>query len=258
MMKNWNQVNAKIFTVFILVHVITFYCLTHVTFKIEYLYYALGMYFFRWAAFTCCLHRYFAHRVCKTTRIFQFFLDLWGTLLMIRGPLTFSSGHRLHHQKSDTPEDLHSIHHHHPLYAYLGWVISKRYDENKIGLIKDLQKFPELYYLNKFYYVPNLILLYIFYRYGNFAVMTWAGLVSILMTWHMAFSVTILFHKWGVQNYQTNDHSRNSFFLNLFTLGEGWHNNHHFNMNSARLGHKWWQIDPGYWILWCFEKVGLV
>lgn len=254
----WKQINIRILLIFIIVHAITLYCLLSVTFHIEYLYYAIGMYFFRWAAFTCCLHRYFSHRVCKTSRSFQFLLGLWGTFSMIRGPLTFASGHRLHHKYSDTPNDLHSIHRHHPLYAYLGWVINKGYNENKIGLVNDLKKYPELYYLNKYYYIPNLLLLYALYNSGGLAIMTWAGLVSILMTWHMAFSMTILFHKWGVQDYKTNDQSRNSFFLNLFTLGEGWHNNHHYNMSSASMGHKWWQIDPGYWVFWCLEKLGLV
>ena len=33
------------------------------------------------------------------------------------------------------------------------------------------------------------------------------------------------------------------------TLGEGWHNNHHFYMSSTRQGVQWWQIDITYYIL---------
>ena len=32
-------------------------------------------------------------------------------------------------------------------------------------------------------------------------------------------------------------------------MGEGWHNNHHHFMSSARLGFKWWEIDVGYYLL---------
>lgn len=254
----WRQINKRILAIFVLVHIVTLYFMISIPFNIYYLYYAIGMYFFRWAAFTCCLHRYFAHRVCKTSRLFQFLLGLWGTFSMIRGPLTFASGHRLHHKYSDTPQDLHSIHQQPPLYAYLGWIINKNYDENKIGLVNDLKKYPELVYLNRFYFVPNLLLIYALYTFGNLAVMTWAGLVSVLITWHMAFTMTILLHKFGVQVYPTNDQSRNSFLLNIFILGEGWHNNHHQKMNCASMGHQWWQLDPGYWIFWLLEKTGLV
>lgn len=255
---SWEQVNKRIFITFILVHLITLYLILTVPFIIEYLYFSIGAFYFRWAMLTCFFHRYFAHRVCKTSRIFQFVMGVFGTLSMVRGPLTFASGHRLHHRKADTEHDLHSIHKQSFFYSYLGWVINKDYDENKIGHISDLMKFPELRYLTKYYYVPNLILLYVIYHFFGIGVMTWAGLVSIIFNWHVAFSTTILFHVIGAREYNTNDKSRNSFLLNLLTLGEGWHNNHHHNMNSARIGHKWWQLDPGFWLFWVLEKFGLV
>jgi len=255
---SWAQVNKRILVIFILVHLITLYLVLTVPFKVEYLYFAIGMFYLRWAVLSCFFHRYFAHRVCKTSRFFQFLMGLFGTLSMVRGPLTFASGHRLHHHKADTEGDLHSIHQQSVFYSYLGWVINKGYDENTIGRINDLKKYPELCYLTRFYYTPNLILLYVIYHFFGLGVMTWAGLVSIIFNWHIAFSTTILFHVVGGRDYDTKDKSRNSFLLNLLTLGEGWHNNHHHNMSSARIGHKWWQIDPGFWLFWVFEKLGLV
>lgn len=252
------QINKKIFTIFILVHVVTLYLIFNLPFKIEYIYMAIGMFYFRWAMLSFCFHRFFSHRVCKTSRILQFILGLIGTLSMVRGPITFAAGHRLHHREADTERDIHSIHQQSVFYAYLGWVINKDYDERIIGGIHDLNKYPELRYLTKFYYVPNIILLYAMFYFWGLGVMAWAGLVSILINWHVAFSTTILFHYIGNRDYDTNDKSRNSFLLNLLTLGEGWHNNHHYNMHSARLGHKWWQIDPGFWFFWLLEKTGLI
>ena len=254
----WSQINKKMFIIFNLVHVITLYLIVTLPFKAEYILMAVGVFYFRWAMLSFSFHRYFAHRVCKTSRGFQFVLALFGTLSMVRGPLTFAAGHRLHHREADTEHDLHSIHAHSFMYTYLGWVMNTDYDETKIGNVKDLARFPELRYLTKYYYVPNLIVLYFTYAFFGLGVMTWAGLVSVLLTWHIAFCTTILFHYMGSRDYDTKDHSRNSFILNLFTLGEGWHNNHHYNMNSARMGHKWWQIDPGYWFFLALEKLGLV
>jgi len=47
----------------------------------------------------------------------------------------------------------------------------------------------------------------------------------------------------------TGDDSRNNWLLALFTMGEGWHNNHHFSLSSARQGYRWWEIDLTYYVL---------
>jgi stearoyl-CoA desaturase (delta-9 desaturase) len=41
-------------------------------------------------------------------------------------------------------------------------------------------------------------------------------------------------------------------------MGASWHNNHHRYMNAARAGHRWWELDLTYVILWCLARVGLV
>jgi hypothetical protein len=53
----------------------------------------------------------------------------------------------------------------------------------------------------------------------------------------------------GSRRYDTVDESRNNLPLALLTLGEGWHNNHHFYMGSARQGFFWWEIDVTYYSL---------
>ena len=57
------------------------------------------------------------------------------------------------------------------------------------------------------------------------------------------FSINSLTHLVGARRYATEDDSRNSFWLALATLGEGWHNNHHHYMSSTRQGFFWWEID---------------
>jgi stearoyl-CoA desaturase (delta-9 desaturase) len=41
-------------------------------------------------------------------------------------------------------------------------------------------------------------------------------------------------------------------------MGEGWHNNHHAFPRSARHGMHWTQPDSSAWLIWLFEKLGLV
>jgi stearoyl-CoA desaturase (delta-9 desaturase) len=60
------------------------------------------------------------------------------------------------------------------------------------------------------------------------------------------------------RRYPTGDTSRNNLLLALITLGEGWHNNHHHYMASARNGFLWWEIDVTYYMLKGLAAVGLV
>jgi stearoyl-CoA desaturase (delta-9 desaturase) len=41
-------------------------------------------------------------------------------------------------------------------------------------------------------------------------------------------------------------------------MGECWHNNHHAFPNSAKLGIRANQADPGWWVLKLLARVGLV
>jgi stearoyl-CoA desaturase (delta-9 desaturase) len=65
-------------------------------------------------------------------------------------------------------------------------------------------------------------------------------------------------HKVGTQRYESNDESRNSLWLALVTLGEGWHNNHHYYEVASRQGFFWWEIDITYYILKGLAAVGLI
>jgi stearoyl-CoA desaturase (delta-9 desaturase) len=62
----------------------------------------------------------------------------------------------------------------------------------------------------------------------------------------------------GRKRYVTGDDSRNNWLLALFTMGEGWHNNHHACQSSVRQGHRWWEVDATYYILVALSRLGIV
>ena len=53
----------------------------------------------------------------------------------------------------------------------------------------------------------------------------------------------------GRKRYVTGDDSRNNWLLAIFTMGEGWHNNHHACQSSVRQGFRWWEYDPTFYLL---------
>jgi stearoyl-CoA desaturase (delta-9 desaturase) len=63
---------------------------------------------------------------------------------------------------------------------------------------------------------------------------------------------------YGSQRYDTGDDSKNNFWLALITLGEGWHNNHHYYPASTRQGFYWWEVDITFYILKAMAWIGLV
>ena len=81
--------------------------------------------------------------------------------------------------------------------------------------------------------------------------------LSTVLLYHGTFVINSLTHLFGSRRYRTTDTSRNSFLLALITLGEGWHNNHHYYQSTANQGWFWWEIDISYYVLKVMSWVGL-
>jgi stearoyl-CoA desaturase (delta-9 desaturase) len=62
----------------------------------------------------------------------------------------------------------------------------------------------------------------------------------------------------GKPRYETGELSKNNFILAIITMGEGWHNNHHYYQATARQGFFWWEIDPSFYILKILSWFGIV
>lgn len=60
-------------------------------------------------------------------------------------------------------------------------------------------------------------------------------------------AVNALGHHFGRRPYPNQ--ATNLQWLAFCTMGEGLHNNHHAAPSSPRLKHKWYQIDPGWWVI---------
>jgi stearoyl-CoA desaturase (delta-9 desaturase) len=46
-------------------------------------------------------------------------------------------------------------------------------------------------------------------------------------------------------------------WLAFLTAGEGLHNNHHAAPTSARLSHRWYEVDMGWWLIRLMTIFGL-
>ena len=82
--------------------------------------------------------------------------------------------------------------------------------------------------------------------------------LSTVILYHGTFSINSVMHKFGKPRYETGEESKNSLWLALLTLGEGWHNNHHYYETASRQGFFWWEIDITYYLLRGLSAVGLI
>jgi len=215
-------------------------------------------YFIRMFGITAGYHRYFAHRSYKTTRLGQFVLAWIGCSALQKGPLWWASHHRQHHRYSDTPEDPHSPHVTSFWWAHLGWILCEDYVATPWNVIRDWSRYPELRWLDRYYWTPGVLLAVLCFLIGGWTGFVWGFVISTVLGYHATFSINSLSHLLGRRRYATNDESRNNVFLALITLGEGWHNNHHHYQSSANQGFFWWEIDISHSILRLLSWVGLV
>mgnify|MGYP006275477745 CR=1 FL=1 len=233
--------------------------------------FAIAFFLIRMFAITGFYHRYFSHKTFKTSRPAQFIFAVIGASAAQRGPLWWAAHHRHHHQYSDQPEDLHSPHQGGFWWSHAGWFTCDAGFATNEKRVRDWLKFPELRFINRFdTLVPALfaVLIYVLgealatwapqLNTNGFQLLVWGFFISTVALFHATVSINSLLHVWGKRRFETDDDSRNNFWLALVTLGEGWHNNHHRWPRSVRQGFRWYEIDITWYGLWVLSKMGIV
>ncbi|MBN4049588.1 acyl-CoA desaturase, partial [bacterium AH-315-N03] len=215
------------------------------------------LFFVRMFAVTAGYHRYFAHRTFETSRWFQFVLAWTAVSSIQRGPLWWAAHHRAHHLHSDTEKDLHSPVVDRFWHSHFGWLFAGN-AETDHKRVKDFAKYPELVWLDRWHLAPIILLGILIASVFGWSVFFIGWAISNLLVWHCTFLVNSLTHMVGTRRFDTKDESRNSLVIALLTMGEGWHNNHHRYMNSARMGFYPGEIDLTYYGLVVLEKLGLI
>ena len=138
-------------------------------------------------------------------------------------------------------------------------------------LVQDMARFPELRFLDRFDALVPVALAAGLYATGEWLahahpalgtsgpmLLVWGFCLSTVVLYHATFAVNSLAHTLGSRRYATSDRSRNSFWLAVLTLGEGWHNNHHHFPGAARQGFFWWEMDITFYLLRVLSACGVI
>jgi len=254
----------------------------------------LRPYLFSWTAFVVFLlgihvfgqgitigyHRLLTHRSFKTPKWVEYIFATLGICCLEDTPARWVSVHRMHHVHSDEIPDPHS-----PRvtfwWSHMGWLMfinrqtysAATLDKFAKDLLRDqfylrleLRPFTQLYFVvGQFlvFFGLGFLLSFLFsselsaaLQLGS-SMVVWGTIMRVIAVWHITWSVNSLSHMFGYQNYTTGEDSRNNWLVALFSVGEGWHNNHHQDPSAASVQHKWWEFDLSYYEIKLLEKLGL-
>jgi stearoyl-CoA desaturase (delta-9 desaturase) len=214
------------------------------------------------ASIGICLgyHRFLTHRSMKLRGPARFFVTLCGVISGEGSPLMWCATHRIHHARSDQAGDPHS-----PLdggwWSHLLWLFVRHDDKFRQALFRhyvpDLLQDRVLVFFDRTYGLWLFASGGLLYVLGGWPFLLWGLCVRMVVAYHSTWFVNSATHLWGYRNYETDDESKNLWWVALMSYGEGWHNNHHAHPRLARAGHKWWELDMTFYAIRVLQALRL-
>ncbi|MBP1771121.1 MAG: acyl-CoA desaturase [Holophagaceae bacterium] len=205
-------------------------------------------------------HRLFSHRSFRAAWPLRLGVLLFGAAAFENSALWWCSDHRQHHRHVDDPDrDPYAISRGF-WYAHWLWVMDG--EVRPLEGVQDLQRDPLIRWQHRYHFwigaAVALIPVYVGLATGH----VWGHLVMglllrIVLTHHSTFLINSAAHRWGTQPYSDANSARDNGLLAPLTFGEGYHNFHHMWQWDYRNAARWYQWDPGKWLISAFAGVGL-
>jgi fatty-acid desaturase len=206
-------------------------------------------------------HRLLTHRGFRVPKPIEYLGTVFGMLASEGGAISWVAMHRIHHAKSDKPgQDIHT-----PKdgfwWSHMGWIVcdlGRERREMERRYAPELVADPVHRLLNRIHLVPNILVGLALYAWGGWSLVVWGVFVRLVITLHGTWLVNSATHVWGYRTWNTNEDSRNLWWVGLLAWGEGWHNTHHAFQRSARHGLEWWEFDATWLVIRSLAAIGLV
>ena len=208
---------------------------------------------------TVYMHRALAHKALTLHPLVVFCARLSIWLSTGIRPRQWVAVHRKHHAFTDQEGDPHSP-------VLLGWknvqmrnVVLYRISANDPQTVERYAKDLPQTRLDKIFFDRALVGLGLGVALLVFVFGPMVGLLAAVvhLNAYLAGSAAVnaIAHHFGRKPYANG--AGNLQWLALLTAGEGLHNNHHAAPTSARLSHRWYELDPGWWLIRVLSSVKL-
>ena len=206
-------------------------------------------------------HRYAAHGAFTMSKFWERFFYLAAYITQgssYISPRVYAIMHRMHHAYTDTDKDPHSPQNDQNIFIMM-WRVrnfsDSIYQAKKEIEPRFLKNLPDWPALDKLAHATwsrlGWIALYVLF-YVMFAPSAWWFLllpIHILMVPIQGIIINWFAHKYGSINFKLKNTATNLFKLDIFMMGEAYHNNHHKNPSATNFGFRWHELDPTYVII---------
>jgi len=197
---------------------------------------------------TITFHRLLTHKSYILSKPLEYLFSYFGNIGCTGSSVGWVFVHRNHHKFADRAGDPHSP----VIFGPIGAIIGDYTTKFNKWMVRDIINDPIHRFMHEYYILLVLITL-IGICFIDFDLMIYLVLIPIFFN-----TLASRFSNWidhdsvfGVKNHNDTkkDNSHNVWWWSYLTFGEGWHNNHHMNPGDYRIGNKWWQFDPGKYII---------
>jgi len=210
-------------------------------------------------------HRLFSHMTFRARLPVRLFTLIFGAAAFENSVLMWASEHRRHHKHVDHDEDPYDITKGF-FHAHIGWLLFKLLPQPPFDNVTDLKKDRLVMWQHRQIHLLAVLVGFVLPTLAGFAWDGWVGalggfliggVAKVVVLQHGTFLINSACHTIGRQPYSIRCSARDSFFMALFTFGEGYHNYHHQFQHDYRNGVKPWEWDPTKWLIWTLSKIGL-
>lgn len=206
-------------------------------------------------------HRYAAHGAFSMTRFWERFFYIIAYITQgssYISPRAYGIMHRMHHAYTDTDKDPHSPKFDKSVFKMM-WHTRKIslgiYEKTLDVEPRFLKNIPDWPFMDKIanswasrlVWMALYISIYIMYAPSGWWYMLLP--IHILMVPIHGMIINWFAHKYGSRNFEVRNTSTNLFKMDIFMMGEGYHNNHHKNPSATNFGFRWYELDPSYPII---------
>ena len=206
---------------------------------------------------TVCYHRAIAHRSVKLHPVVRHILVFLAMFNGSGAPLSWAAYHRLHHAKSDTPEDISSPRVGGFWWSHLRWLWQAGAPPVQ-KYCKEIDR-PEYRFWGRLQIPVLAIAVFGALPFGLVAFL-WIGPLRLVWALHAQCFVNSICHMRKVTSTSPGESTAKNIawlaFMHGFQ-GENWHQNHHDRPGSARLGLKLAEVDCGWYLILLLERLGL-
>jgi fatty-acid desaturase len=193
-------------------------------------------------------HRLLTHKSYSLSKPLEYLFSYFGNIGCTGSSVGWVFVHRNHHKFADSAGDPHSP----VISGAMGAVIGDYTARFNKWMVRDIINDPVHRFMHE-YYILLILITVIGVWLINFDLMIYLILIPIFFNTLASRLSNWIDHDpiFGIknQNDPNKDSSHNVWWWAYLTFGEGWHNNHHMYPGDYRIGRRWWQFDPGKYII---------